>query len=232
MSLLTICQDAADLIGIARPATVAANSDATARQLGAWARFVLSDLADLYDWQQLVKEGTITFVAATQVYDVPADFGRFVHDSLWDRTQHEQQQMPVTPQEWAYLNGENLVTSMNRRARFIANQFNFFDTITAADASNVVKYEYITTLLALNSSTPVTNLTVDTYTSRINEKVVTQGVVAKYRVSKGLASQQAYQDFLRSAEKHTGFNNAPSAINQAPYTVTPLGVSVPDRGYA
>jgi hypothetical protein len=203
----------------------------TARQLWAWARFVLSDLADAHPWQQLVVEGTISLVAGTQAYNLPSDFGRMVPDTLWDRTQHRQQQIPTTPQEWAYLKGESLVTSMNRRLRIYGNQFVFFDTITAADASNSIKYEYITSNLALNGSTPTTNLTDDSYTARLPEKLVTLGIVYKYRVAKALASQDAYDNFIRTCDIQKGFNTASGSLNMAPYSASFLSVSVPDRSY-
>lgn len=190
MSLLTICQDAADAIGIARPSAVASSSDASARQLGVFARQALQEIADRHDWQQLVMEGSITLATGDQDYALPADFHRLIYDTTWDRTSNRQQGGPITPQEWAFAKGFEFDTEVYRRFRIIGGEIEFADTITAGDNGATVYFEYISSNKALNGSTPVANLTVDTYTSRISEHVVTLRVIALYKQAKGIQGWQ------------------------------------------
>lgn len=234
MSLLTICQDAADLLGITRPATIAGNTDATARTLGAIARDALEEIAGRHNWQELTQTASITLATGDQDYALHADFGRLIADTTYDRTDNEQQRIPVTAQEWACLYGSDLVnTSQNRRARIIGGQIVFYDTISAADNGKLIYYEFISNKLALNGVTPVSNLTVDAYTARIPERLIKLNVLWRYRKAKGLGWQADRDFFERELEKDTARSGGNTALNMGgPGYNDALGYgNLPDRGY-
>ena len=232
MTLLTICQDAADAIGIARPSAVASSSDASARQLGVFARQALQEIADRHDWQQLVAEGSITLATGDQDYALPADFHRLINDTTWDRTDNRQQDGPVSAQEWAFAKGYEFDTEVYRRFRILGGEIEFADTITAADNGAVVYFEYISNLKALNSTTPVANLTVDTYTSRISEHVVTLRVIALYKHAKGIQGWQMDQKrFEDELAKLAGWQKGSRTLSMDTGSRKMDYPNVKDRGY-
>jgi hypothetical protein len=100
LSLLTICQNAADEIGIGRPNTVYGNTDRTSRRLLRAANRAGKALARL-PWPVLRKEATFTSVATeTQTSAVPSAWARFVDRTFWNRTLVRPLAGPYSPQEW------------------------------------------------------------------------------------------------------------------------------------
>lgn len=230
MSLLTICQDAADAIGIARPSAIASSSDASARQLGVLARQALQEIADRHNWQQLVTEGSITLATGDQDYALPADFHRLVPDTTWDRTDDTQQDGPITASEWAYAKGYEFDSEIARRFRIIGNEIEFVDTIAAGDNGNVVYFEYISSYKALNVSTPVENLTADAYTSRISEHLVTLRLIALYKRMKGLDWQQDERRYEAELTKLAGWQKSSRPLTLDGGSTQVRWPNVPDRG--
>jgi hypothetical protein len=57
-----------------------------------------------HDWSQLRKEHTFVTSEGVYQYPLPADFGRMVDDSTWNRTSAIHAK-PLTPQGWQYLKG-------------------------------------------------------------------------------------------------------------------------------
>lgn len=234
MTLLTICQDAADVIGIARPSTITSNSEAAARQLGALARQELSMLANSHDWQQLVSEGSVTLATGDADYALPSDFLRLVRDTTWDRNDDRKVALPLTPQEWAFVKGEEVTTTANRRARIIGGEIEFSEVVVAGDNGKVVYFEYISSNLALNVATPTANLTADAYTARLPEHLVTLGVIWRYKQQKGLewnADFRIYEAERARYHAWQGSSRAFSMDNAANVPVDPYSVNLPDLNF-
>ena len=102
---LKICQDAAILIGIERPASLDDEGG-----YGAVLRLCLEDtgkdLAMLrggfhQSWPQLVKPYTITTLENTESYPLPDDFVSLIEDTVWETDSWMPQQSPLTPHRWA-----------------------------------------------------------------------------------------------------------------------------------
>jgi hypothetical protein len=229
MSYLTICQDAAQLMGLVAPSAINAANDQQSKQLGAMAKMVAKELADRYDWQQLISEGTITLATSDQDYALASDCLRMVRDTMWDRTNDLKQDFGPGPQEWAFLKGDGVFTTANRRARLIGDLVTFYETITSGDNNDVINYEYITNKLWLNGSTPVESPTVDTYTCRIPERLVTLGVVYRYREAKGMEFSGDRARYEREFARIAGQSSAPKALHFGSPPVPET--NVPDRGY-
>ena len=89
MTLLTICQDAAEIIGITAPATVTSSTDTSVIQLAAVANQEGRAQVRRYKWEVLIKEGSHTTLAAESqgtMVSIAADFGHFSNNTLWNRT--------------------------------------------------------------------------------------------------------------------------------------------------
>ena len=103
MTLLSICQDAADTIGIPRPAAVISSSDPVVRRLLGLANLEGQELAKRTPWQALTAETSLTTVNGTAAYNLPSDFGRIIEGSIYNRTQTRPVIGPITPQKWQQL---------------------------------------------------------------------------------------------------------------------------------
>ena len=89
MTLLTICQDAANIIGITSPSAVTASTDLSVIQLEAAVNQEGRAQVRKYKWEVLIKEGSHTTVAAESqgaMTTIASDFGRFSNNTLWNRT--------------------------------------------------------------------------------------------------------------------------------------------------
>ncbi len=101
MSLLTICTNVANNIGIAAPTTIIGNSDPGAQRLLQMARREGANLSTRANWVSLVVEHV--FIAnGTSDYTLPADFRSMVNNTLWDRSRHWRMRGAMTPQQWQF----------------------------------------------------------------------------------------------------------------------------------
>jgi len=81
MSLLSVAQEIAPLIGLAKPATLVASSEPEHEQLLVIAQRAADVISEAYDWQALTKLHTLTGNGTTTDFSLPADFGKFTDDS-------------------------------------------------------------------------------------------------------------------------------------------------------
>ncbi len=87
MTLLSIIQDACNDIGFPPPATVVNNTDAL-QYLRLTNR--AGEALSRWPWEELIKEGTITLVAADQDYALPTDFRYIIPETQWNRDDKRQ----------------------------------------------------------------------------------------------------------------------------------------------
>lgn len=231
MSLLTICQNAADQIGLFRPSDIIGSSNQIAQQLLRMAKLEIEDLASQRMWNALIKEGTITLVAGDQDYAVPADFWGLAPGTTWDRTE-EWEAIVVDPQHWALLKGRDYFTTTNRHFRIFDDQFQFFETITAADAGNEIKYEYISTYKVRDVvDTPKATFTANTDTTIFSEELVTQGIVWRYKHAKGLDYQMDMAVYERMKHREASKDGSTSILDLRGRKSETLGPHVKDHAY-
>ena len=108
MTLLTLCQDAANEIGGPSPNTVVGSTDTTVIQLLAAANREGKNLVAGYDWQVLVKEEEHTLLAQEDqgaMTSIATDFLRFSNDTMWNRTTNRKFYGPLNNTEWQNLKG-------------------------------------------------------------------------------------------------------------------------------
>lgn len=128
MTLLSICQQIANEVGVDAPSTIVGNADSTAVRLlavmQAAGRSVASGKLEVegkhiknHDWNALRKEFTFNTVDGTASYaistSVGTDFNKFLPETIWDRTNH----WPVrvySPEEWQLAKGYAIVSAQAR----------------------------------------------------------------------------------------------------------------------
>jgi hypothetical protein len=69
------------------------------------------ELVELHNWQIMSREFSFTTQAGdTGIYDLPDDFSSMVDQTGWDRTNRVAIGGPLSDQDWAYLEGRDLVS--------------------------------------------------------------------------------------------------------------------------
>lgn len=235
MSLLTICQDAADSLGLSQPATIISNTNAQARQLLYFAKEEMNSLAYEYLWQQLVKEGSISGTGAS-AYALPSDFGYFLPNTMWDRTADRQAIIPLTAEDWQYIKAWNINPDLNRKVRVIDSQFTFYTALATSDGT--IYYEYISkNKIESSGGTEYENFghasAADTDVSKLPEYIVTLGLIWRYAQARGHDRWQADKyKYEMELSKLMQRNNPTRGLSMGRrFREYVPGVTVTDNGY-
>ena len=196
MSLLSLCQDAADEIGIFRPDAIAGSSDPNAQKLLRYANKIGNRLMQVYAWQDLRKEKTFSSAAAiTQTSGTwkPTDFNRFVPETLWDRTNNYLISGPVIAKEWQTMRAATSPGS--RKFAYRGGDLHVFPIM---DAGQQIAFEYVSGYWAQSSaSVAQAQFSADTDTPIIDEELICYGVKYEFLTDEGLpnaAAAAAYEE--------------------------------------
>lgn len=99
MTLLSICQNAANNIGVTAPSSIVGNTDPAAQRLYQMARREGQVLSTRANWSALVVEHV--FIAdGTDNYQLPSDFRSLITDTMWDRSRFWRMRGAMSPQQW------------------------------------------------------------------------------------------------------------------------------------
>lgn len=233
MSLLTICQDAADEIGFPQPTSIVGNSDSNAKQLLRLANREGEELSQKTNWQELVTETSITLATGTQTYALASDLRWIIPNTTWNRSDKRIVITPLSSREWQFLKGWATITGLNLRARIRAGNIEFEQTIAAADNGKSVYYEYISNKWAETSGgTAQRKFQADTDVCRLDEELVTQGVVWRFKKAKGLDWQEDYQFYIQLRDSQISRDGDQRRVSFGDKMFGEgLGVNVSDRNY-
>lgn len=192
MTLLQICKDAADEIGIDRPSSVIANPQPHVQKLLRYANKCGIRLMKVVDWQILRKEQTFTSIDnETQTGILPADFDRFIVETFWDRSASKLLIGPITPVEWQSLKA----TGYTGDKKFIYRGGSVM-TIPAFSAGSSLAFEYVSrNWCQSNASVAQAAWAADTDTGILDEELMTLGIKVLYLVDEGLPAAVAMKDF-------------------------------------
>ena len=238
MSLLSICQDVADDIGISKPTIIVGNTDQTATRLLAQAKAALKSLGNKYSWLSLVTEYTFSTVASQEDYDLPSDFARLENQTLWDRTNFEELRGPLSPQQWQEYKSSILASTVTvwkkYRIRNVSGSVKFSIHPTP-DAADDLVFEYVSANYCQTSGgTGQTTWTADTDVGVVDEDLIFLGTRWRMlrRLGMSYAEEQAeYENELEMAISRDG-GAAVLSLDQGPFyrLLSPYD-NIPDTGY-
>ena len=185
MSLLTACQGVIKETGIgSAPSTIISNTDLTAIQLNALAERAAKKIMRL-DWQRMIREQTITTVAATPTYALPSDWARYIGETAWDATNYRQMQGSMDPATWRfYKNGLALTVAAFKRFRLVGNLVTIDPTPTAVESLII---EYVRNTPWINASTYKVTATADADTTVFPEHLLELDLKWRFLKAKGLS---------------------------------------------
>ena len=223
MSLLSVIQEAADLLSIPRPLFVAGNTDQQVRQLFAIANEEGKNLAGSYDWQIMREQYTFTTVAQDdQTSAVPADWDRFISNSFFNRTTRRSVIGPITPQQWQAIKAQ---PQLNRVfLAFVQRRGNFLVT-PQPTAGEEIAYEYVSKNWCRSSTnTPQSRYIIDSDEAYLDEDLIILGVRWRFLKSKGLEYSEdfaTYESEKRQKQARDGGNSEISTTGDDQYLLSP-----------
>lgn len=199
MSLLIICQDAAEEIGgIDSPSQIIGNTEPTAVALLAAARREGRILrkAKPGGWVRLQREHEFTTVASQAEYALPADYHAIIDQSIWDRQNYWQMRGPTGPVEWQEIKS-GLIASAALRRRFrlkrAASSSDFTKKFvvdpTPTTAGETLVFEYISTHWLTNAAgdTGYDRWQADTDEPLLDSDLITMGVIWRFNKARGFS---------------------------------------------
>lgn len=140
MSLLTICQNATDEVGLKRPSNIIGSSDKVARRCLRYAErvgreFVRSSI------NLLQYEHTFSTTNGTASYALPTDFDHFVPFTHWNRTTNRRM-LPIQPDEWQMYKSGLVSAQIVDRFRLKGRDGLFYMHPTPT-STETIAYEYV-----------------------------------------------------------------------------------------
>jgi hypothetical protein len=197
------------------------------------------ELSQLFQWEFLMQEHQITTLATDSGdYDLPSDFLYMINQTGWERSENVPLFGPLSPQDWQYLLGRDLV-SQTIYASFRIQQGEF--TIFPQPPPNGldIHFEYISRNWVINSSAKLgaTQDSVKTGadTPLFDRTLISRALKVKFLEAKGLDSTKAQADLnqsfdlLTAHDKGAGIMSAGSRRRGFPY-LSMYG-NTPDSGF-
>lgn len=234
MTLLTICQNVADDVGVERPATIIGNTDRTAKRLLAAATRECQVLAK-QGWSVLDRPYEYQTVVDQDAYDLPDDFESLLSDTSWDRTNYWNMRGSLTAKQWQFRKSAIIATTAFRKQfrikRGAGNKRQYFIDPVPTDVTDQI-FEYRSKGWAQSSTGVIqSKWLADTDTSLLDEDLVEMGVLWRYLKRIG-------QSYIEEFNEHGLIGRQMLAQDRAAPTLVPKtnafvigAVNVPDGNY-
>lgn len=194
------------------------------------------ELVNLYDWPILVREMTIdTSVDNSGIYDLPDDWDHMINQTQWDTVNTVPVPGPLSPQQWTYLKGTNLVSqTIYATLRQFDNKLELYPQPVP---ETLITLEYISRnwVMEQGQTTPnADNIQTGSDFVMFDPLLVVKMLKLKYLQAKGLPAQDAAMEFDTMLQarmsKSTGapMLNAGRSSRRYPYIT---GCNAPETGY-
>ena len=203
MTLLTICQTAAEEVGFTAPGTIISNTDATAIRLKRIASRVGKTMAKK-NWPELIKPYTFSTSAAEPQYVFPSDFRSMINNTAWNQTT-DKQIFLLTPQLWSYEKSAN-VTTIEDKMRFLGDDAapSVGSKLTlhpTPNAIETIRFEYYSTSWCTSGGgTEQSDFAADSDLVVLDEDLFTLGVVWRMLKSIGQPYTEEKTEFDQQQE--------------------------------
>ena len=243
MTLLTIVQNVADEIGLAKPTTVVGSTDQTVRTLLAFANRSVKDLARVRGkfgagWTILQRENAFTTTASTAEYSLPSDFDRFIDETAWDQTNYRAMRGNLSPQAWQAKKSGLIASSqfdrswrVKRAASGVTNKFNVDPTPTTTGDNLIFEYVSNSPIVKASDSSVTTAWTADADTTLLDETLVELNMIWRFKSAKGWAYAIDLADFESQRDMAIAADGGAPTIYMAGRSFDLPEPNIPDTGF-
>lgn len=186
MALLDLVQRVCDEVGLPRPSVVATATDQLARQMFSLANAELEELSKRFNWPVLVREHTFPTVVAQPQYALPADYRKFLQDTVYESSRFYQMRGSLSAGEWQRTKALNLGSLSTARVRIYGNP-RMLNIVPTPVSVETIVFEYMTKNFAIHadlSETP--RYSADGDEALIDEGLVRMGLKWRIKHAKGL----------------------------------------------
>ena len=214
MSLLSLGTQVCSRIGITAPSSFSSSSDPQITQVIAIANEEGQELAARYPWQAITIEKTFASVATEIQGTVAAlagtDFKYILNNIMWDRTLLRPVLGPLMPAQWQELKARN-ITGPWSQYRIRGGNILFIPIPSAGDT---IAFEYISkNWVTLNAGGTGSAWANDADVALIDEQVMTQGVIWRWKAAKGMEYAEDFDKYERLVADAMGRDGGKPTLN-------------------
>lgn len=199
MSILTVAEKVAKRCGLTVPTAVVASTARTDVELAEVINDAAREIAEGHDWEILRTVATLTGDGSTTEFDLPSDYDRMlVKSQVWSSSL----QTPLSPvrdsDEWLGIDVQSF--------DFVVNAWTIYSGkmhIKPALASAVTaKFFYVSNkIFASSGGTSQSALSADSDTFRLDEDLLAECAIWRWKQSKGQGYSEEMQDYERRKER-------------------------------
>lgn len=233
MTLKTIVQDACSEIGISDPSFVIGNDDKQVKQLLALANREGRNLSSRYRWQVLIHEATFNTVASAsqgEIATIASEGFRYIlNDTIWNRDTRRPVFGPLAPRDWQMLQASP-ITGPFDQYRIRQNEL-LFDPVPAA--GEACAFEYVSKHWCESAAgTGQEEWADDTDVGRLDESLMTMGLIWRWNAAKGFAYGEAFNQYeMDVADAMARDGSKPTLDLGGGITDFQPGIFVPQTGF-
>ena len=234
MSLLTLIQDAADLIGLPQPSAVISSTDQSVITLLAIANVEGKQLKNLGQWSTLTEEHTFSTVNGTASYALPDDFDSMMNQTSWNRTSNSPMRDAISAKSWqASKSGLLTPSGLNSGFRIKGNSTTQFFIDPTPTAAETIAFDYQSDEWCESSGgTGQTTWAADDDVGVLEEDIMLLGIEWRYRRAKGLSYTGMQSDYLAFANKRLGAYRGAEEIQTSDHnTARTFNPNIPETGF-
>ena len=196
------------------------------------------ELSQLYQWEFLMQEHQISTLSTdTGDYPLPTDFLYMINQTGWERSENVPLFGPLSPQDWQYLLGRDLV-SYTIYASFRIQQGVFTIFPKPPPDGLDIHFEYISRNWVIDSTIKkdkyIAAIKAGGDTPLFDRTMISRALKVKFLEAKGLDSSKAQADLnqsfglLTAHDKGAGIMSAGTNNRAFPYLSS---WNTPDTGY-
>lgn len=203
MTVLSALQSAAIRLNGTRPAVVFASTDQFEMELAALSTEVGQDIAKSHDWQALYRIHTLTGDGATKDFSLPSDYDRMpLNADFLDMTTFGWGYIRIHDvDEWLTLTRDNYTVNPGAWILF----GNLLQFIPAPASATSIKFPYISKNMAVDVSLSTkADFTADTDSFALPERLLTLGVIWRWREMKKLDATTEQASFEKAFNEYSG----------------------------
>jgi hypothetical protein len=221
---LQMIQSACRRIGILAPNAALTSADQQIIQIVELANEEGQELAERYPWQQLQTEATFTTLAAQlqgSLATIAPNYKYIVDNTIWNRTLRRPVYGPKSQQDWQ----QNKATQINgpfNAYRIMGDSINFYPTPAAGQ---ICAFEYISrNWITTNAGTGSAIWTNDADTPKLDDQLITLGIIWRWKQAKGLDYAEDFAKYERRVADAMGRDASKPILNMdgAQYDIQPV----------
>lgn len=232
MSLLTIIQDASDIIGVTRPTLVIGSTDGNVRTMLALAKLEGEEASERFGWPELQREASLVTLAAELqgvMTTIAPGYNYIINQTFWDRTLTEPISGPLLPLEWQALKARTATGPYSSYRIYNGGLYAY----PAPVAGSTWVFEYQSKYYCQDAGgVDQTAWAADTDTGIIDETLMMLGVVWRFKKKNGIDYSEDFRGYEQKLANKMSRAGGRKTLNMRGLGKTNrTGIYIPDGNF-